>query len=100
MLPVLTRFIVYLPFVIVGAFVIEQYFGWDGMGQRLVQAANQSDLPVLMGILSVVGIVILVSHVILDVITARLDPRLRDLAPSGSEGDADGGDLARTAEGM
>ena len=100
MLPVLTRFIVYLPFVIVGAFAIEQYFGWDGMGQRLVQAANQSDLPVLMGILSVVGIGILVAHIILDVITARLDPRLRNLAPSGSEGAAVGDDQASNAEAM
>ena len=100
MLPVLTRFIVYLPFVIVGAFAIEQYFGWDGMGQRLVQAANQSDLPVLMGVLSVVGIGILLAHVILDLITARLDPRLRDLAPSSSEDAVDGDDLKRAAEAM
>jgi peptide/nickel transport system permease protein len=79
MLPVLTRFIVYIPFVIIGAFAIAQCFGWDGMGQRLVQAANDNDLPVLMGILSVVGIGILLAHVILDVTTARLDPRLRNL---------------------
>lgn len=83
-LPVLTRFVMYLPFVITGAFALEQYFGWDGMGQRLVQAANQNDLPVLMGILSFVGVGILLAHVIMDVATARLDPRLRDLGPSGS----------------
>lgn len=82
MLPVLTRFIVYIPVVIIGAFALEQYFGWDGMGQRLVQAANDNDLPVLMGILSVVGIGILLAHVILDMTTAQLDPRLRNLGPS------------------
>jgi len=82
MLPVLTRFIVYIPLVIIGAFAIEQYFGWDGMGQRLVQAANDNDLPVLMGILTVVGIGILLAHVILDLTTARLDPRLRDIGTS------------------
>jgi len=85
MLPVLTRFVVYIPFVIIGAFAIEQYFGWDGMGQRLVQAANDNDLPVLMGILSIVGIGILLAHVILDLITARLDPRLRDLGTSHND---------------
>ncbi len=72
----------YLPIVIIGAFAIEQYFGWDGMGQRLVQAANDNDLPVLMGILTVVGIGILLAHVLLDLTTAQLDPRLRQLGPS------------------
>ena len=82
--PVLTRFIMYLPLVIIGAFALEEYFGWDGMGQRLVQAANDNDLPVLMGILTVVGIGILLAHVILDVTTAQLDPRLRKLEASAS----------------
>ncbi len=100
MLPVITRFVMYLPFVIVGAFAIEEYFGWDGMGQRLVQAANENDLPVLMGVLSVVGIGILVAHVILDLIAARLDPRLRELGASGSAREADGDGPARTAEAM
>jgi len=54
------------------------------MGQRLVQAANDNDLPVLMGILTVVGIGILLAHVILDVTTAQLDPRLRKLEASAS----------------
>ena len=76
-LPVLTRFVVYLPFVIVGGFVIEHFFFWDGMGQALVQAANDNDLPVLLGVLSLVGIGILLAHLILDLISAGLDPRLR-----------------------
>ena len=76
-IPVLARFVVYLPFVIVGGFVIEHFFFWDGMGQALVQAANDNDLPVLLGVLSLVGIGILLAHVILDLISAGLDPRLR-----------------------
>jgi len=76
-LPVLTRFIVHLPYVIIGTFVLERLFYWDGMGMELVRAANENDLPVLMGVLSLVGVGILIAHVILDILTAWLDPRLR-----------------------
>jgi peptide/nickel transport system permease protein len=77
LLPVLTRFIVHIPFVIIGSFFLEQRFFIDGMGKELVRAANEFDLPVLMGVLSLVGIGILLAHVIFDVLTAWRDPRLR-----------------------
>jgi peptide/nickel transport system permease protein len=76
-LPVLTRFVVHLPYVIIGTFVLEKLFFWDGMGMELVRAANENDLPVLMGVLSLVGVGILFAHLILDLLTAWLDPRLR-----------------------
>jgi len=76
-LPVLTRFIVHLPFIVIGSFVVEHFFYWDGMGQELIRAANENDLPVLLGVLSVVAIGILIAHTILDILTSLLDPRLR-----------------------
>jgi peptide/nickel transport system permease protein len=83
-LPVLTRFIVHLPFVIAGSFFIERGFHLEGVGNRLVEAANQSDFPVVLGILSLVGVVILTAHVVLDLVTAWLDPRLRITAQAGA----------------
>jgi peptide/nickel transport system permease protein len=79
-IPVLSRFIVHLPYVIIGSFVLEHVFFWDGMGQELVRAANENDLPVILGVLSLVGVGILLSHLIFDVLTVWLDPRLRGLA--------------------
>lgn len=76
-LPVLSRFVVYLPYVIIGAFVLEKFFAWDGMGQALFEATRNNDLPVLMGVLSLVGISILFAHFFFDLLTAWLDPRLR-----------------------
>lgn len=78
-LPVLTRFIVHLPFIIIGSFVIEHFFYWDGMGQELIRAASENDLPVLLGILFVVAIGILLAHTTLDILTFWLDPRLRKI---------------------
>lgn len=82
-LPVLTRFVVHLPLIIVGSFVIERVFFWDGMGQVLIDAARDNDLPILLGVLSLAAIGILAAHVILDIVTRWLDPRLRRIeAPS------------------
>ncbi|MGH2620892.1 MAG: ABC transporter permease subunit, partial [Anaerolineales bacterium] len=47
-LPVLTRFIVHLPFVIAGSFFLEHAFHLDGVGMMLVEAANQIDFPVVL----------------------------------------------------
>lgn len=77
--PVLSRFIVQLPLVIVGSFVIEKVFFWQGMGELLFRAIDSYDLPVVMGILSIVGALILVFHVLFDILSAWLDPRLREL---------------------
>ena len=80
--PVLARFIVQLPLVIVGSFVIEKVFFWQGMGELLFRAIDSYDVPVVMGILSIVGALILVFHVMLDILIAWLDPRLREsIAP-------------------
>jgi peptide/nickel transport system permease protein len=76
-LPVLTRFIVHVPFIFIGSIIIEEQFHLTGMGEELFRAASESDLPVLLGVLSVVGIGILLAHTILDIITVWLDPRLR-----------------------
>jgi peptide/nickel transport system permease protein len=78
MLPVLARFIVQLPLVIIGSFVLERIFFWQGAGELLFQAVDYYDLPVILGILSLVGVLMLLAHVFLDVLGALLDPRLRD----------------------
>jgi peptide/nickel transport system permease protein len=78
-LPVLARFILQLPFVIIGSFVLEKIFSWDGMGKILMDAAQINDLPILMAVLSVVGVGILLSHIILDLLNQWLDPRQRGI---------------------
>jgi ABC-type dipeptide/oligopeptide/nickel transport system permease component len=50
----------------------------------LVEAANQIDFPVVLGVLSLVGLGILLAHVGLDVLTAWSDPRLRVTTQTGA----------------
>lgn len=76
-LPVLTRLVLNLPFVLVGSLVIERVFLWRAMGHTVFTAIEFYDVPVLLGILSVVGILTLAAHVMLDILYVYLDPRLR-----------------------
>lgn len=77
LLPVLTRLALNLPFVLVGSLVIERVFLWTAMGQIVFTAIEFYDVPMLLGILSVVGILTLLAHIVLDVLYVYLDPRLR-----------------------
>ena len=76
-LPVITRLALNLPFVLVGSLVIERVFVWQAMGQLIFDAVEWQDIPVLMGILSVVGSLTLIVHVVLDILYVYLDPRIR-----------------------
>lgn len=77
LMPITTLLCARLPLLIGGSVVIEQVFGYAGIGQRLVIAINSSDYPVVMTIVLLMSIVSLVASVLIDVITALLDPRVR-----------------------
>lgn len=77
MFPVLTRLLLNLPFVLVGSLIIEVIFTWRGMGVALFNAIDFVDLPLMMGLLSFVGILVLLIHIFLDILYVYLDPRLR-----------------------
>jgi peptide/nickel transport system permease protein len=62
---------------LVGSLVIERVFLWSAMGQVVFTAVEFYDLPMLLGVLSVVGVLTMVAHVVLDVVHVYLDPRLR-----------------------
>lgn len=76
-LPVLTRLLLSLPFVLVGSIVIERVFFWRAMGDVVFNAVEFQDLPLILGILTVIAVFTLAAHVVLDVLYAALDPRLR-----------------------
>ena len=77
MLPVLSRLLLSLPFVLVGSLVIERGFFWQATGQVLFNAIEFQDLPLIVGVLSLIGALVLISHILLDVLYLILDPRLR-----------------------
>jgi peptide/nickel transport system permease protein len=76
-LPTITVFGISLAFLITGVALIEIVFAWPGMGRLVLTAISQRDYPTLMGIYLLMSISIAVVMVILDLVYAVFDPRIR-----------------------
>ncbi len=66
-----------LPMLIGGAVVIEQVFQWPGVGQMFVMAVRSQNTPVVMMVAFFSVLIVLVSSILVDVVTALLDPRVK-----------------------
>jgi peptide/nickel transport system permease protein len=60
-----------------GTVIIESIFGIPGMGQFLVDAIVQRDYPVIQGINLVIVVIIVATNLMVDLVYAFLDPRIR-----------------------
>ena len=77
LLPVISRLVISLPYLITGVVIIESSTDWPGMGTKMWNALYWQDMPLVMDTLLIVGVLSLVARLLLDVITAYLDPRIR-----------------------
>lgn len=76
-LPVFSRLVVSIPYLLAGLVIIEQSFNWPGMGAGLFGRLITQDFPTVLGVLMFVGILSLGARLILDIIHVSLDPRLQ-----------------------
>jgi len=60
-----------------GAVIIEQVFGWPGVGQLAVNAIFSRDYPVVQADVLVVSSAFVFLNLLVDILYARLDPRIR-----------------------
>ena len=77
LIPIVTTISLSIPFLIGGAVVTEQIFAWPGIGSLMITAITSRDYPVIMGVAVLICGVVLVAHLILDLIYAALDPRIK-----------------------
>ncbi|MBC8331933.1 MAG: ABC transporter permease [Anaerolineae bacterium] len=77
LLPVVSRLVISLPYLITGVVIIESSVDWPGMGTSMWNALYWQNMPLVMSTLLLVGIVSLVARLALDIISAYLDPRIR-----------------------
>jgi peptide/nickel transport system permease protein len=77
LLPVWTGLVFGITGSIGGGIITETVFSWPGIGLAYLNAATTEDLPVAMGILTILGVMTLIAHLIVDVGYAFLDPRIR-----------------------
>ena len=77
LLPVLSRLVISMPYLVTGVVIIESAVGWPGMGTAMWNALYWQNMPVVMAVVLIVGVLSLIARLLLDVLIAYLDPRIR-----------------------
>jgi ABC-type dipeptide/oligopeptide/nickel transport system permease component len=63
--------------LITGTFVTELTFGIPGMGKYFVTSITNRDYPVIMGTILLYAVFLVIANLIVDIVYAYLDPRIR-----------------------
>jgi peptide/nickel transport system permease protein len=75
--PVVTQLGIDVGALLGGAIITEDVFGLPGLGQEAVQSVTTQDLPVIVGIVLFASFFVVVANIIVDLLYAVLDPRVR-----------------------
>ena len=75
--PVVTAISGWFASMLAGAVFVEYIFGWNGLGKEIVDALNTLDLPIIMGAVIVIASLFILINILVDVIYAWLDPKIR-----------------------
>jgi ABC-type dipeptide/oligopeptide/nickel transport system permease component len=77
LIPVLTLAGVNLVVMLNAAVIIEVIFAWPGIGRLLFEGIFQRDFPLVQGIVMEAGMMIVLINLIVDILYAYIDPRIR-----------------------
>lgn len=73
--PLITMTAIDVASIVTGAVLTETMFGLPGVGQLLVGAVNQIDLPVVVGVTLLTGVIVVLANTAADLVYAAVDPR-------------------------
>lgn len=75
--PVLTSISSWLAGLLAGSFFIEFIFNWPGIGLLAIDSIQRLDFPMIQGVVLFTAVVFIVINILVDVLYAFLDPRIR-----------------------
>ena len=76
-IPIVTDVMATLPALLIGAFLIERFFGIPGIGREVIIAVERSDFPVIKAITVYVALATMFFNLIADLIYKWVDPRVQ-----------------------
>jgi len=77
LVPIITYVIIQIPFLILGALLLESFFGIPGLGGMTLNAINSSDFPVIKAVTILSSVAYILFSVLTDVLYTVADPRVR-----------------------
>ena len=77
MIPAVTVAGAYTSTILVGSFFVESIAGVPGFGKYFVVAIQARDYPVIIATTLVYACIVVIMNLVVDIVTAVLDPRVR-----------------------
>ncbi len=77
MVPIVTNVILEIPLLILGAFLLESFFGIPGIGSITIDAIHNSDLPVIKAMATMTSLLYIFGNIMTDVVYTLVDPRVK-----------------------
>lgn len=77
LVPVLTIAGIQLATILSGVIVVEVVFAWPGLGRLVFDSVASRDYPMIQGAVLMIAVVFLLVNLIVDVLYALVDPRIR-----------------------
>lgn len=77
LVPVITVIGLQVALTLAGAILTERTFNWPGLGTELVQYVNSRDYLAVQGLVTFFALIVVVVSVVVDVVNALVDPRVR-----------------------
>jgi peptide/nickel transport system permease protein len=76
MVPILTNVVIEIPLLILGAFLLESFFGIPGLGSITIDAIQNSDFPVIKAMTTINAFLYVLGTLATDVMYTLVDPRV------------------------
>ncbi|MFF2654097.1 ABC transporter permease [Streptomyces sp. NPDC058045] len=77
MTPILTMLGMDLGALVGGAILTETAFSLPGLGQAVLKAISDRDLPVILGVTLITSLAVIIANLVVDILYAVIDPRVR-----------------------
>lgn len=76
-IPIITHVMSNLPALLIGAFLLERFFGIPGIGREVILAVERSDFPVIKAITVYVAAATMIFNLLTDLMYQAVDPRVQ-----------------------
>jgi peptide/nickel transport system permease protein len=76
-IPIVTQVMSNLPALLIGAFLLERFFGIPGIGREVILAVERSDFPVIKAVTVYVAAATMVFNLLTDLLYQAIDPRVK-----------------------
>lgn len=76
LLPIITMFADIFPAAIGGSVILEYIFGFPGMGKGIFEAIGGIDIPMIVAVFTLTGVLTVTGYLVADILYVLVDPRI------------------------